>query len=380
VKNRVSEALQKHKLCKFCSERQGADASGFELVPGIECSVCSGLMERAVEMGGLAVKRMRPYDFRTFAVGVSLPEGVQEKEDELRSELRLKGRETIKTQAARLVASFVSRSTRKRLDRKNPDVTVLANFEAGDAVVTSKPLFYHARYAKPAGIAQRRSFCGLCRGRGCEECGGTGYERKPSVEEALRKKLSAFSGSAKMVFTWLGSEDRESRVFAPGRPFVVEIKNPKKRRLRRKFAVRLQKGTLSVTGGKVLPSKPVRLPSFRFVTEISAVAASKVDPKSIRELRAAFRRTLVIFQRPNNRPTTKMVYSVSAAPRGKALLIRAELDGGLPVKRFVSGELVSPSVSEVLKTEVSCRSFDICKVKEIGEFGFAEIARSEEKN
>jgi len=37
-------------------------------------------------------------------------------------------------------------------------------------------------------------------------------------------------------------------------------------------------------------------------------------------------------------------------------------------------------VSEVLKTEVGCRSFDICGVREIGKFGFAEITRGEEKN
>jgi len=76
----------------------------------------------------------------------------------------------------------------------------------------------------------------------------------------------------------------------------------------------------------------------------------------------------------------KTVYRASAKAKGRTLMIEAELDGGLPVKRFVSGELVSPSVSEVLKTEVGCRSFDICRVREIGEFGFAEITRGEEKN
>lgn len=375
----MSEALQKRRLCGLCAERQGG-ATQFEVVPGPECSVCSGLMDRTAEMGRLAVKKMRPYEFRTFAVGVSLPEGIQEREDELRSALRLKGRETIKTQAARIVASLASRSTRKRLDKKNPDVTVLANFEGGEATVASKPLFYYARYTKPSGIAQRRSFCEQCRGSGCEKCRGTGYERRPSVEETLRKKLSVLSGSNKMVFTWLGSEDRESSVFSPGRPFVAEIKSPKKRKLPKKFAARLRKGTLSVTSGRVLPSKPIRFPSFRFVTEIRAVAASKVDQKSLGDLRSAFRRAQVTFQRPNNRPATKTVYSASASARGKTLLIRAELDGGLPVKRFVSGELVTPSVSEVLKTEVGCRSFDICGVREIGEFVFAEIARSKEKN
>jgi tRNA U54 and U55 pseudouridine synthase Pus10 len=122
------------------------------------------------------------------------------------------------------------------------------------------------------------------------------------------------------------------------------------------------------------------MPSFRFVTRIRATAASKVSPEGLAELKSRFRRAEVRFERPNNRPTTKMVYRVSATARGRDLFVDAELDGGLPVKRFVSGELVSPSVSEVLKTQVGCRSFDIFRVKEKGGFVFAEITRNEEKN
>jgi tRNA U54 and U55 pseudouridine synthase Pus10 len=83
----------------------------------------------------------------------------------------------------------------------------------------------------------------------------------------------------------------------------------------------------------------------------------------------------VRFERPHERPTSKTVYSARATKHGRTLTIEAVLDGGLPVKRFVSGELVSPSVSEVLKTEVRCRTFDICEVKETGEFGFAKVTR-----
>lgn len=375
----MPEALQAHRLCRLCSGRQAAE-TGLAVVTGPECELCGGMMDVVPAMGKLATKRTRGYEFATFSVGVSLPGGLQEKEDELRSSLRLKGSETIKAQAARLVSGVLSESTGKRQDKMNADLTVLANFATQEVFITARPLYYHARYSKPRGIAQRRSFCEFCRGEGCPKCRGTGFERKPSVEDALRKKLSEFSGSAKMVFTWIGSEDRESAVLAPGRPFVVEIKNPKKRRLPRKFATRTRGGRVVVTGGRPLPAKPTRLPPFRFQTEIRATAAAKVDPEALRELKPAFRKTPVTFQRPNNRPTTKMVYRASATAKGRALVISAELDGGLPVKRFVSGELVSPSVSEVLKTEVGCRSFDIVKVKEIGAFGFAEITRNTEKN
>jgi len=338
------------------------------------------MMDSIGKMAALAARRARKYQFRTFSVGVSVPDGVQEREDEMRSEMKLKGNETIKIQAARLVASQVSDDLGKRVDRQRPDVTLLVDFGAGDVFVNSRPVFFYGRYTKPAGVSQRRSFCEECRGEGCKKCRNTGYEQRQSVEGALRAKLSGFSGSQKMTFTWLGSEDRESRVYAPGRPFVAEVKNPKKRTIPRKFGARLQRGLVSVSSGRTLPAKPVRIPAFRFLTRIRATAASKVGPEGLAELRSRFRRAEVRFDRPHNRPTVKMVYRASAKARGRTLLIDAELDGGLPVKRFVSGELVSPSVSEVLKTEVGCRSFDIFGVREIGRFGFAEVTRGEEKN
>ena len=337
-------------------------------------------MDRTRRMAEMAASKARRYQFKTFAVGVSVPDGVQEREDELRSDLKLKGNETIKTQAARLVASRVSDALRKRVDRQRPDITLLVDFGAGEVYVTSRPVFFYGRYTKPAGVRQRRSFCEHCQGAGCKKCRNTGFEQKTSVEGLLRRKLAGFSGSEKMTLTWLGSEDRESRVYPPGRPFVAEVKNPRRRSFPKRFGARFRGGIVSVSSGRVLKSKPLRLPSFRFLTRIKATAASKVSPEGLAELRSRFRGAEVRFERPHNRPTMKNVYRVSATARGKTLVIDAELDGGLPVKRFVSGELVSPSVSEVLKTEVGCRSFDICRVREIGEFGFAEITRVEEKN
>jgi len=338
------------------------------------------MMDTTGKIAEVAAKRARRYQFRTFTVGVSVPEGIQEREDELRSELKLKGKETIKIQAARLVAAQVSDRLRRRVDRQRPDLMLLADFGAKDVFVTARPVFYYGRYTKPAGISQRRSFCEQCGGAGCKKCHNTGFEWKPSVEGALRAKLAEFSGGQKMTFTWLGSEDRESRVYPPGRPFVAEVKNPRKRKLPKKFGARLGGGLVSVSSGRTLPSKPIRLPAFRFIARIRATAASRVSAEALAELKSRFRKAAVRFDRPHNRPTVKTVYRASAKAKGRTLMIEAELDGGLPVKRFVSGELVSPSVSEVLKTEVGCRSFDICGVRETGKFGFAEITRDEEKN
>jgi tRNA pseudouridine synthase 10 len=337
-------------------------------------------MERVPAMAEAAARKVRRYQFKTFAVGVSLPEGIQEREDEFRSDLRLKGNETIKTQTAKLIAAHVSRKLRKSVDKLRPDLTLLVHTGTGNVVASSRPVFFYGRYTKPRGVSQKRELCPGCTGVGCNMCGKTGFECKPSVEELLRKRLSGLSGSDKMTFTWLGSEDRESRVYPPGRPFVAEVKNPVKRVFLHRFATRYKGGQVSVSAGRILPAKPVRLPTFRFRTEILATATTKVSAETLAGLRSAFRRTTVRFERPHDRPAWKTVYGVDATARGRTLVIRAELDGGLPVKRFVSGELVSPSVSEVLKTEVRCRRFDICGVTETGKFEIGEVARIQKED
>jgi tRNA pseudouridine synthase 10 len=376
----VSAAVPGYRLCEHCLRRQSGPTGAFKVAVGSECFVCGGLLDRIPSMARKAARMARRYDFRTFSVGVSMPGGVQEKEDELRSDLKLKGSETIKSQAARLVAGLVSGGLDKRVDKMKPDLTLLVNFSDGEVTAASRPVYFYGRYTKPRGVSQRREPCHECRGVGCQRCRGTGFERKQSVEAQLRRKLAGFSHSERMTFTWLGSEDRESKVYPPGRPFLVEVKNPMQREFPRSFAARFRGGQVAVSSGRVLRSKPVRLPRFKFRTEILATSASKVGAVELAALEKAFRKALVRFERPNEKPAWKTVYRTSARARGKKLYIDAELDGGLPVKRFVDGERVSPSVSEVLKTEVRCRRFDICEVKETGKFELAEVARIQKEN
>jgi len=146
------------------------------------------------------------------------------------------------------------------------------------------------------------------------------------------------------------------------------------------FVVKFRRGTSRVSRGRRLPSRPLSLPRFRFRTLIEAKASRAPDRQELKELSRAFRSAEVVFNRPNERPVTRRVYRVAAKASGKNIVIDAEIDGGLPVKRFVSGELVSPSVSEVLKTEVRCRTFDIRGVRETGKFGFGEVSRLQAKN
>ena len=367
-------ALLDRPLCRLCRERQGRAVSELKTPAGTRCYICEGLMDDIEKTAAKVVAKVRRYEFGTFSVGLSMPEGVQEREDEYRSNLKLKGNETVRVQAARLIAAQVAEALGKRIDRGRPDLTAVVDLSSGGVSVSSKSVYFYARYTKPRGVPQKRGFCDACSGRGCDKCRGTGFDLAPSVEGQLRRRLEAACGTDRMKFTWLGSEDRESRVNPPGRPFVAELKSPVKRSVPRRFSLRTGRGLVRVSRGKALPSKPTRLPSFTFKTLIKAEAASAPMDEDMAAFGRVFRQAEVRFDRPHEKPTSKMVHSARVRRRGRSISVEAVLDGGLPVKRFVSGELVSPSVSEVLKTEVRCRTFDILEVKETGEFGFGKIS------
>ncbi|MDV3294111.1 MAG: hypothetical protein LYZ70_07555 [Nitrososphaerales archaeon] len=376
----MAEAVQRYRLCEPCLGRQGGRASDFQPVGYDECFICGGLMARVEELAESVARKAKDHQFSTFGVGLSMPPGVQEREDEVRSALKLKGRETIKTQLSKSIGAKVAEDLGKELEKLSPDLTAVVDLVSSKVDIYSKPLFFYGRYAKPQGLAQRRERCPECSGRGCEVCKMTGFDRSPSVEEKVGRVLAGATGAESTKFTWIGTEDKESAVLAPGRPFVVELKNPKKRNAPKKFVTRGRGRRVVVSRGRLLPSRPTRLPSFRFLARITARTPNKVQPADLKQLAKVFHGAEVVFERPQGRPVSKRVYRVSAKAHGTTLVIDAELDGGLPVKRFVSGELVSPSVSEVLKTDARCRKFDIRGVKETGEFGFGEISRLQKKD
>jgi len=376
----LAEAVQRYRLCEKCLRRQCGNESDFVTVGFDECFICAGLMGRVEELVETIASGAHGYEFKTFGIGLSMPEGVQEKEDEIRSSLKLKGRETVKTELAKTVAAGTERELKKRQDKQDPDLMVTVDVANTKVAIRSRPLFFYGRYTKPRGIAQRKERCDNCSGRGCGACKMTGFKKSASVEGGVGQRLVAETGADAAKFAWVGSEDRNSRVAPPGRPFVAELKNPRRRKLPKVFLVRAGKRVVKVSRGRLLPSRPIALPRFRFRTLIAAKSSGRVAPTQLKELARAFRNVEVVFDRPNERPVSRRVYRVVARARGRSMTIEAELDGGLPVKRFVSGELVSPSVSEVLKTEVRCRTFDICGVRETGKFGFGEVSRLQARN
>jgi tRNA pseudouridine synthase 10 len=361
----VDEKPLEFPLCRFCRDRQGTARFDTLLAANEDgCFICKGM---SGNLGGVTeriISRLGRFEFRTFSVGLMLPHGFQEREDTLRSELKIRGGETIKSELAGRIAEGVVKGMRggkKKVDRLHPDATVLVDLGSEAVEITSKPLFLYGRYTKPRGVAQRRLFCEGCNGRGCERCKGTGYSGAPSVEGAVSKRLGALLGSKKFKFTWFGSEDSDSLVFPPGRPMVIESKSPRRRRAPKALKLRTGKGGMAVSGIHVV-TKKFEHPAFTFMTRVVIRADSRVAGEDVKRLQKEMRNALVQYRNNKGRLIDKKVYFVKASARGKRITADIKLDGGLPVKRLVSGEAVSPSFSESMRMPLRCERFDIMGV------------------
>jgi len=359
----VDEKPKEFPLCGFCLDRQGK-AEGGLLLAGDEsdCFICEGMSGHLGGMTQKIVSRLKRFEFRTFSIGLVLPRGIQEREDTLRSELKIRGGETVKSELSGRIAKAVMKGMRgKKVDRLLPDVSVLVDVGSENVEVTSKPLFLYGRYTKPRGVAQRILFCGECGGRGCAKCHGTGYSSAPSVEGLVSKRLGAALGSKKFKFTWFGSEDADSVVFPPGPPMVIESKNPRRRHAPRALRLRSGWGGMAVSGIRVV-TKKFEHPTFTFMTRAVIRADRRVAGDDVIRLQRDMKNALVQYRNNKGRLVDKKIYFVKANARGKKITADIKLDGGLPVKRLVSGDAVSPSFAESLKMPLRCERFDIMRV------------------
>ena len=132
--------IKKTRLCSFCLRRQGVSAKQVRsgAVGSSECEICGGLLADLSRIAGLVTNKLKGYEFDTFLIGASIPQKVLDEEDEIRAHLKIRGREGIKTEITRTIATRVSKSTHRKVNYSRPDITVLASLpDPNEAAILS---------------------------------------------------------------------------------------------------------------------------------------------------------------------------------------------------------------------------------------------------
>ncbi|CAI9831855.1 putative tRNA pseudouridine synthase Pus10 [Nitrosopumilaceae archaeon] len=330
--------------------RLGAERGG-------PCQVCGGLFGRLPGYVGGMERAAAGYEFATFSAGCSVPAGIVERDDQVRSEFGLRGTGGIKSDVARELGRRLARRTGARQERLRPDISLVVDSESGRCQVSSRQVVISGRYVKTArGPSQRSARCAACGGAGCAACGWHGIADDGGVEWLVSRHLFSEVGGTTASFTWVGGEDGSSLVLGSGRPFFARIRGPRRRSLRRASAdlgpVRLR--GLRVSGGA--PAGPLRFESDAVVRVLPGGAA---DPAGLRALDGAS----VTVHEKSGRRATKSVHSLRYRRRGRHIEVRLRADGGLPIKRFVSGDGVVPGISQALGVPCTCERFDFEDVR-----------------
>lgn len=163
------------------------------------------------------VAACRTWEFRSFVVG--LPRSPQATAAPPSSSKRLIGLELLR------------RWPFRRVEFRRPEARLEVQADGSVRIVTA-PLFVAGRYRKLSReIPASRWIHHRCRGKGCPECGGTGELNGPSVEELLCGPLLERTGGESARLHALGREDTDARMLGRGRPFIIEVRRPRRRRV-----------------------------------------------------------------------------------------------------------------------------------------------------
>lgn len=317
-------------------------------------------------------------EFSNFLVGCRLSPEILEKEKFIGEKIGVES-ESIKKEINRELGKGLTLRLDKEVEFDNPNLVVMMDFTTDEVEIQINPLFLEGRYRKLIrGIPQTRWPCRKCRGRGCEKCNYTGKMYPESVEELIAEKVLLATKGRESKFHGAGREDIDVRMLGRGRPFVLEIKEPKVRELELdKLTEQINqhcKDKVEVLNLKMV-EKDRRSGVKASSTETSKTYCALVEvDETISEedldilnslnvikqrtpIRVSHRRADKIRIREVKEVETKLIDS-------NHFEFIVNCDGGLYIKELISGDedRTQPSVTSFLGSSAKCVHLDVLEV------------------
>lgn len=197
-----------------------------------DCWICNGLCSKVEKFADLVTRHLSEWECESFLIGSKFDPEIIEREETLWTEVVGQYSEPIKSELNREVGKLVYAKTGKEVDFDRPDIVVVVDTRYDDVKLQVKPLYIYGRYRKLVrGIPQTRWPCRACLGKGCQKCDNTGKMYQTSVEEIIGQEVMKDTGGSDHKFHGMGREDIDAQMLGRGRPFVLEIREPKKRQI-----------------------------------------------------------------------------------------------------------------------------------------------------
>ncbi|QLG27916.1 tRNA pseudouridine(54/55) synthase Pus10 [Halorarum halophilum] len=366
-----------------------ADDDDFSAGDPANCWVCEGATARFDEWAERAVAAVEGIEFATYQVGTRVPPLAEENGLLLREDAGLdpEAGEPLRKEFNREVGKRFGQLTGAEVEFGRPDVQFLLDLEADRVEATVNSAFVYGRYRKlERDIPQTEWPCSDCRGSGrdgsdpCPTCDGTGYLYPESVQQLTAPVVEDVMDGVDSVFHGAGREDVDALMLGTGRPFVIEVEEPRRRDV---DVERLEADINAFADGKV-EVEGLRRCTHAMVERVKGLDASKryraavefgdeVTAEGLAEALEALDGAVVEQYTPNRvdhrraaKTRVRTVHDVAGEledPRHATVEVHGE--GGLYIKELISGDegRTEPSLAGLLGVDAVVTALDVLEVE-----------------
>jgi len=346
-----------------------------------DCWLCEGLIDEIPHFTKIIADAVKEYEFETFLVGSKIDEDIQEKEQRLWKHLKLEDAEPIKMEINREIGKILEPQLGKTVDIPNPEIMAVIDTAYDIVSLQIISLFIYGRYKKlQRGIPQTKWPCQICRGKGCKKCNYSGKLYETTVEELVAQKALELTKGTDESFHGSGREDIDALMLGSGRPFVLEIKNPKIRNIN---LILLEKETNQITKNKVEINSlrfstrdeiaRIKAAEFRKTYRVTLEATQPLNKEKLIKVAQTLQGKLIkqltptrVAHRRANKIRERTIYNCTIeSVEGIIARLTLETESGTYIKEFVSGDdnKTQPNLSELIGIPCKVKELDVIDVK-----------------
>lgn len=351
-----------------------------EMVSHEKCWLCDEIFEIVERYALSAANKLSEVEFSNFLIGTKVDPAIVEREERLWAELGDEDAEPIKAELNREIGKVVSDLTGCEAEFSSPEVVAIIDTRFSHVVLDIAPLFLYARYRKLSReIPQTRWPCKKCKGKGCDRCGGTGKMYQTSVQELIGDPLLEETEGEEHLFHGMGREDIDALMVGTGRPFVLEIRSPRKRTIDlRTLEERINReaeGIVEVLGLRYSSREEVRriklaspVKSYRVIVRLDG----KVDKEKLNEVVRSFEGTAIIQQTPlrvthrraDKARERRIINARVESFDGEMMTLALTAESGTYIKEFIHGDQgrTQPNLSQELGVACDVISLDVIAI------------------
>jgi tRNA pseudouridine synthase 10 len=396
--NNLQKILTKNRMCDICIGRiitlddsiEKFQQNGKNIrktytnkneVPSRLCELCEGITDELDIYLELILDVFNEYEFTSFILGFHVDQEILQKEQEVLSLFSTKKIIPIKNFLKKTVGTIVEKKSKRKVSFDNADMMIIVNTMFDIIELQIKPLYVYGRYNKyKRGIPQTKWFCRQCSGIGCRSCNYTGSLYENSVEELIAETFLTYTKGDSWSFHGAGREDIDVRMLGSGRPFVIEILNPRVRSIDLERIIRevnsKNYNLISISNIRFSNKneiKRIKKSAFKKVYKVTFKGEKPFDTEKLKKVALTLRGTIIqqftptrVARRRANKVRARKIYDCSVTYiKQNRTEFKIETDSGTYIKELVTGDngKTKPNISELIDQSCQVLTLDVIEIK-----------------